>query len=229
MKRMIITLVLTVALLVNTVIPMATAEETDVTQPNEANYMISVYQDTPIREDRTIVVYVATSAGRVDSLDLKLGFNKTKYEFLGSDPMGYLKDFEMHSIELSRNPVTDDPEIGEIWIKGYSLELRGCPEKTVIAALTFKVLEGAGPSFRMFPVDTLQFGSFEPDFEYHGYSERIKGDLNGDGVISLNDAVRLFYYLNGRIALSKTEVEAADVNDDGVIDVEDVLAILCAD
>ncbi len=50
------------------------------------------------------------------------------------------------------------------------------------------------------------------------------GDVNGDGVVSVKDGLKLTQYLSGHdIIFSEQEMEAADVNGDGVVDIKDGL------
>ncbi|MHA6534097.1 InlB B-repeat-containing protein [Paenibacillus sp. BAC0078] len=58
------------------------------------------------------------------------------------------------------------------------------------------------------------------------YARIVKGDANGDGILTAADALLLTKYLKGSIQLSPEELEAADVNGDGVVDEKDVKAIL---
>lgn len=58
------------------------------------------------------------------------------------------------------------------------------------------------------------------------YTQIIKGDTSGDGIVTAADALMLTKYLKGNIQLTPEELEAADVNGDGVVDDKDVKAIL---
>lgn len=69
------------------------------------------------------------------------------------------------------------------------------------------------------------------------WGNRMKGDINGDGVINLYDLSLLNDYLKslktlpeGVSILSKSEIEIADINEDGVtdnLDVIEYLSIIC--
>ncbi|WP_205621637.1 InlB B-repeat-containing protein [Paenibacillus sanguinis] len=54
----------------------------------------------------------------------------------------------------------------------------------------------------------------------------VKGDLSGDGILTAADALMLTKYLRDSIHLTPEELEAADVNGDGIVDEKDVKAIL---
>ncbi|KAA8782945.1 hypothetical protein EC604_03675 [Paenibacillus amylolyticus] len=55
---------------------------------------------------------------------------------------------------------------------------------------------------------------------------RIKGDANGDGVITPADALLVNKYIKGLITLPPSQIEALDMNDDGVLDAEDSALIM---
>ena len=51
----------------------------------------------------------------------------------------------------------------------------------------------------------------------------VKGDLNGDGKITITDLVSLQSHLVGKSSLTGAYLEAADLNDDGTISITDVV------
>ncbi|OAX47004.1 dockerin type I domain-containing protein [Paenibacillus sp. AD87] len=55
---------------------------------------------------------------------------------------------------------------------------------------------------------------------------RIKGDANGDGVITPADALLVNKYIKGLITLTPSQIEALDMNDDGVLDARDSALIM---
>ena len=65
------------------------------------------------------------------------------------------------------------------------------------------------------------------------FTESVRGDINKDGEINLYDISLLNEYLKslkflpeGVSILSKSEIEAADINGDGVVDNGDVIEYL---
>jgi len=54
---------------------------------------------------------------------------------------------------------------------------------------------------------------------------KVAGDLNGDGVADMIDAMMLFRYVSGQADLSDEEAENADVVADGVLDIKDALKL----
>lgn len=53
----------------------------------------------------------------------------------------------------------------------------------------------------------------------------VKGDVNGDGVVTLPDAVRLFYAVNNMLQLTAKQTANADVTDDGDVDLTDAARV----
>ena len=52
------------------------------------------------------------------------------------------------------------------------------------------------------------------------------GDINGDGIVDVADAILLMQYNAGSIALTPRQIKAADMNGDGVANVGDVILLL---
>ena len=52
-----------------------------------------------------------------------------------------------------------------------------------------------------------------------------RGDVTGDGVVAINDVVKLARYVAGNITLLAHEKEAADVTGDGVVAINDVVKL----
>lgn len=76
--------------------------------------------------------------------------------------------------------------------------------------------------------DYVRIGSACEIFFYRHIpsGEPLPGDINGDGIVSLEDAVLLLRYTLGIEELDDTALSAADLNSDGVIDSLDVMLIL---
>lgn len=53
------------------------------------------------------------------------------------------------------------------------------------------------------------------------------GDLNGDGRVNMVDALMILRYYTGREALTTMQLEAADVVQNGTVDLGDAVRILC--
>ncbi|MGE6573676.1 dockerin type I domain-containing protein [Paenibacillus xylanexedens] len=55
---------------------------------------------------------------------------------------------------------------------------------------------------------------------------RIKGDATGDGVLTPADALLVNKYIKGLITFTPEQIEALDMNDDGVLDMKDSVLIM---
>ncbi|WP_017686969.1 dockerin type I domain-containing protein [Paenibacillus sp. PAMC 26794] len=55
---------------------------------------------------------------------------------------------------------------------------------------------------------------------------RIKGDATGDGVLTPADALLVNKYIKGLITFTPEQIEALDMNDDGVVDAKDSVLIM---
>jgi hypothetical protein len=53
----------------------------------------------------------------------------------------------------------------------------------------------------------------------------IKGDINGDGRVNLDDAAILMLHLHGKIELTGDKFNAADINNDGKLNTADLAAL----
>ncbi len=53
----------------------------------------------------------------------------------------------------------------------------------------------------------------------------VKGDVNGDGEVTLPDAVRLFYYVNSLLELTAKQTANADVTGDGSVNLTDAARV----
>lgn len=58
------------------------------------------------------------------------------------------------------------------------------------------------------------------------YAGIIRGDVDGNGIITSYDTFELLSYINGNYKLNRQQIIAADVNNDGILNQEDVDAIL---
>jgi hypothetical protein len=56
--------------------------------------------------------------------------------------------------------------------------------------------------------------------------EYMKGDVNGDGVVTKEDADLILQYVVGNINLSPAQLAAADVNNDGIVSAADAALIM---
>lgn len=64
------------------------------------------------------------------------------------------------------------------------------------------------------------------DISYSVYKDGIKGDINNDGKVNLQDLMKCLHYTSGRILLGESELKAGDVNGDGKVTIADVMKML---
>ena len=60
---------------------------------------------------------------------------------------------------------------------------------------------------------------------FDSYTPRIKGDVDGDGVISIMDATAIQKYVADMVKLTDTQLIAADLNGDGLANILDATEI----
>ena len=54
----------------------------------------------------------------------------------------------------------------------------------------------------------------------------MRGDLNNDGKVAMNDLIRCVQSVSGRITLDDSELWAADVDENGKVDIRDATRML---
>lgn len=52
------------------------------------------------------------------------------------------------------------------------------------------------------------------------------GDVNGDGNIDIEDAVKIISHVTGQTALTDDEASRADIDSNDAIDIEDAVAVI---
>lgn len=53
----------------------------------------------------------------------------------------------------------------------------------------------------------------------------LRGDINGDGDVTINDLLAMRQYLAGNITLTDSQMQAADLNKDNDVTINDLLAM----
>ncbi|WP_413409360.1 fibronectin type III domain-containing protein [Paenibacillus amylolyticus] len=66
----------------------------------------------------------------------------------------------------------------------------------------------------------------DPSNQVTKYKRELKGDVDGNGAVTANDALMVTKYLKGKITFTPEQIILADMNNDGIIDESDVKNIL---
>ncbi len=130
------------------------------------------------------------------------------------------------------------PEAGTAKLAFATSSSAGSSVGGVMFTLTFKVLEDARSSKIVVSVPDNDMNSndgtddIDEDVDVTSVDglvtiegAPVDGDIVLDGVIDLQDATALFYYVNGATTLEGASLEAADVNGDGVIGLHDAVTM----
>ena len=56
-------------------------------------------------------------------------------------------------------------------------------------------------------------------------SQKVMGDVTGDGVVDIADAMAVFYHVAKKTALDDGVVSLADINGDGNVDIADAMQV----
>ncbi|PQP80574.1 hypothetical protein C0Q44_27145 [Paenibacillus sp. PCH8] len=100
----------------------------------------------------------------------------------------------------------------------FKLASRLCITVTILSSLIWLSGEVEAADSTPKKVTTV-----EQDF---AVKEVLKGDVNGDGVISSGDALLVTKHIKGTITLTPEQIKAADMNNDGLIDKTDSGSIM---
>lgn len=152
--------------------------------------------------------------------------------------------FETHDSTIIRNAMVafavQTP--GEGIFAFASSGSKGVAKGGVIFTLTFKVLEGctgtteiaiSAPELASNNADTNDGKDYATNYEMvNGVvvtpgddTSRDLGDITGDGKINIQDAVQLYYYVNGKVALNDEALTAANMNGDAKVNIQDAVSL----
>ena len=102
-------------------------------------YMVSTYTADAVAAGDEFTIEIATSTlTDIACVEFKLGYDKTKFEFVSGELSGYVASMDMNGLKVPAKPVQE--ELGELWITGMHNEALTGAEGEVIATLTFKAL-----------------------------------------------------------------------------------------
>lgn len=168
-------------------------------------------------------------------LDLHLCFDNSKWSFVKGEWKGALAGFENKA--FNGEPIKPHhSNDAEVWMTALkSSGAVSLKDGEVIATITLRALTDITD-------DTAVKGGYiqaiSQDGVKNGYTSTatcidggvkiasfLKGDVDGNGTVSLLDASRLFRYINGQISLSKEAINACDVTGDGDIGISDAVKL----
>ncbi len=113
--------------------------------------MLSTYEADAINAGDEFTIELSTSAiDDIAMIEYKLGYDKTKFEFVSGTMNGYLAEMSMKDIKAPVSPTQD--VLGEVWITGMHLSALTSGDGEVIATLTFKALVDVTENSVMAPV-----------------------------------------------------------------------------
>lgn len=98
-------------------------------------------------------------------------------------------------------------------------------EKSKIkSALNKDDIEGASLIFKMGGVGVEEAAVKE--VVYNSPKDTLYGDVNGDGIIGIPDAVQILNHIVGNYEITSDKLDAADINGDSIVGIPDAVVIL---
>lgn len=149
----------------------------------------------------------------------------------GGQPISFSQqDFEYHFADADGGSLTDIrisslPENGKLQLNGTDVGLNQVIPVADVANLKFippTINAGQKVTFNWQAKDGRDFS----DEAIVTVVLKIKGDANGDGEVTPADALLVNKYIKGLITLTQDQIEALDMNDDGVLDAKDSALIM---
>lgn len=176
----------------------------------------------------------ASAVEDITALDMRLCFDDTKFAFVSGEFKGTLGSFDIKSFNGS--PAAAETDGAEVWLTAAKTSGGAAlNDGEVIASVTLRALTDitADEAVRAYRCDVTSAASLVGGYELTAawvdggvvITEYPNGDINRDGRVSLTDAMRAFYAVNGQIVLDVEEAALADVNDDGEVDIQDAMRI----
>ena len=194
-----------------------------------------------------------TATGVTDAPPVTVQFDKPSYTAgeiatarisasgTGFDTFTLALTYDSAALTLSHVALADplletarETDSGALRLGGASLEGMAYGD---IATVTFRVQQDCAA-----PETLLASGSALYSGDYVGASSTqqtpdsaripaaalsvLPGDLDGSGVVDMDDAIRLVEYCNNRANLSAQELQAADVNGDGAVNLQDAACLI---
>ena len=188
------------------------------------SFVVETVQGRPGSEVR-VGVQVGGNLG-LAGLRHEISFDASKLELMGAEAQGAFSSgtLILNDQQLSQGKAT------LVWFCGNDVESNG-----VVYELIFKVKETAADGTSQVQIrfedndncnvsgENLLFGKQDGGVEVLSY---WLGDLSGDGKYGMLDLVMLAQYVAGfEMTMTENQLLAADVNEDGTIDIHDVVLL----
>ncbi len=132
-------------------------------------------------------------------------------------------EMEVFTINAMSDPHGKISPLGQVNVKG------GDDQTFIISSDLWYVVEDVHVDGKSVgPVKTYTFTKVSSNHEIHVKirdSAVMKGDVNGSGTVTVNDAIILLLIVAGIITPTENQIKAGDVNNDGKIGADDALII----
>jgi len=178
--------------------------------------------------DHFTIEITSNKMNDVGMIEMYLAYDNTKFKAVGSNARSWFAGMEMKDINLA--PIGDkdgNPNNGEIWITGMSLNAQSCEMTDVIATVTFEVLTDVTENSEICVIgETLSCTHDVIDHVIHtangGVTIGGDGDITGDGAVNMRDVMVFYKMQSTGESLTEEQKASADVNGDGRINMYDV-------
>ena len=242
MKKTLLSIVLTVALLLTTVCSVV-GSTVSAAAGDAVTYTVQTLEynaGSTIAEGTEFTINVSSSAiNAVQVLQLKLMYDSSVMQAVKGEAKGWLAAFEfMPTVNVA--PVAKDhaeANVGEVWITGMSLNNQKAAEGDVVATITFKALKDITTDQAVsvyFAMSGENVGNNQPT-AYHScqtvnggvafISNRVPGDVTLDGQVNVRDIILIRRYLVNEAEITGQAFLNGDVTHDGALNVRDIILI----
>ena len=212
MKNSKIVAAMTAAALTVSMMAVPVFADTTFTKDSEGAF---VFDNLDVLSDEDAVIVVTYTDANDNWGDIGFGFSEGEEwrSWAGVNPAG-----EEATVEYSVADIVAGAKIEDInavtfgKVEGYN----GCEILNV---------EVKAASDDVDTTDAETTDAETTDAETTDEDDYTTGDLDGNGVINVNDIVKLAAHIKGKRMLSAAAIKAADVNGDGKLDINDLVKI----
>ena len=176
--------------------------------------------------DNVVVPVSVTKNTGIAGFTHTINFDATNLKFVSVDAVGSYAD----GMIIMNETNAANGEITFLWVG--NADVKG---DSVVYNITFEILETAKDGNTEISVsfnendngniagENVIFGTINGFVEVRSY---WLGDLNGDRICTMVDIVQLAQYVSGKeMTLTERQKKSADVNEDGTIDIHDVIML----